>query len=411
MSNCTLSDLPRELLDEIIGRSPRVTWLSLCQTSKSLNCLALSWLYREISANNATKVIQICRAIISNSIAAQSIRVLRFTPTAQALLFAAFDEEFALNSCTFPYLRSFQSSFHTTPEITKFLNRHPSLTNIYLPLLSRAVIFGAMVPFLSFNAPIQTLVILWPLVDFDYDPYFRAICESTCPLLDMSCMCPVWRPTMLQSLFQSVDPSRWRSLIFSNSGQITNPDTQEASNSEWLELIGSALEKMQFSNLVRIVCHVFTFFIDPPSTIQYDREFTCVQRWSHACPTLRTIVFPSGLTWFCLRGEAWLPDMSPRVAKQWLCEILRERRYPRVNLVTPCLEVWRKTRGIYDPLGLKHLHMWSPEHELTGYIPGLLVPIPDHIDIGDDDFWIGDEETDPMTGLFNTEEETEGYFF
>jgi len=38
-------------------------------------------------------------------------------------------------------------------------------------------------------------------------------------------------------------------------------------------------------------------------------------------------------------------------------------------------------------------------------IPGLLVAILNPIEIGDGDFWTGDEGVDPATALLNAEEE------
>lgn len=171
-------------------------------------------------------------------------------------LLGAFDEEFALKDCTFPYLRSYESSFCVTSETLHFLNRHPSLTEvtlqaynpdlracprIQLPNLNVVVIFSEIIPFISFNAPITRFFIVWSLADHDYDRCFRAVCESTCTALDLGCTFAVWRPSILESLFRCMDSSRLRSLMLSNIGHVTNQGIQEASNEEVRHIIFSSL--------------------------------------------------------------------------------------------------------------------------------------------------------------------------
>ncbi|KIJ69757.1 hypothetical protein HYDPIDRAFT_104380 [Hydnomerulius pinastri MD-312] len=74
MHNTTITDLPHELLDDILQRISRET--CFCRVSKGLSSPATRWLYRDLRLESAKQSVQVCRAIISNPIAAQSVRTL-----------------------------------------------------------------------------------------------------------------------------------------------------------------------------------------------------------------------------------------------------------------------------------------------------------------------------------------------
>ena len=77
--------------------------------------------------------------------------------------------------------------------------------------------------------------------------------------------------------------------------------------------------------------------------------------------------------------------------------MLRSGRYPKVDPVTPCLEFWRETRGIFDPLGFKDHHTWFSEVQILGLATRLPVPIPYFSQIMDDDIWMIDDEEMDLT--------------
>jgi hypothetical protein len=76
----TINDLPEELLDEVALLLPKGTLCSLCTVSTLFQPRATRWLYRHLGLAGDVDTIKICKAIISNPLAAISVRRILLWP-------------------------------------------------------------------------------------------------------------------------------------------------------------------------------------------------------------------------------------------------------------------------------------------------------------------------------------------
>ncbi|KIJ69758.1 hypothetical protein HYDPIDRAFT_22922 [Hydnomerulius pinastri MD-312] len=249
-----------------------------------------------------------------------------------------------------PDLRTFVTTKSLTKSLVHFLNRNPKVTRlalsspvldtnasvgfptIHLPDLNQLSIPSTAIPLFSFDAPIRQVCITWQTTDHDYDARFKTVAKSSKQELSIKIMiCH---------------------LTFSQSGPSTHQGGQSVSDDEFLNAVGAALREWQPENLRHLMCCSIEHYAGAHTILAslYDSDFARVREWGENAPNLTGAVLPSDLTWFRIKGAAWILDMSRSLSKRWLFKVLRERSYPFVEIVTPILKIFRKTQGLYDPL-------------------------------------------------------------
>ncbi|KIJ69760.1 hypothetical protein HYDPIDRAFT_22924 [Hydnomerulius pinastri MD-312] len=285
-----------------------------------------------------------------------------------------YDAGFDLRRCNYPNLQIFGTTQPLTVSVAEFLNRHPTITRltlatppwngstglpkICLPRLNEvSMVPSSLIPNLSFNCHVESIRLFWICTEDVCDAHFKAIAQSRSPVLRVSITFAAWQPAVITALFRHIAPSRVHGLMMSHIGRPSAP-----SEEEFLHTLGVALKESRPPNLSQLMCQCLKYGVVNVAT--YDRDFAFMREWGEILPGLAGCILPAGVTWFRLRGPAWIPDMSLPLSKRWLFKMLRERQYPFVELITPLLRVYRKSQGTYDPLGIKNLRVIKPDSAL-----------------------------------------------
>lgn len=82
----SLTDIPIEIVEEIVQLTSITDQLALCITSKLLNTVALRFLYRCITLRSPVRIVQCCKTLKTNTSAAIATRNLYFIISQSSVL-------------------------------------------------------------------------------------------------------------------------------------------------------------------------------------------------------------------------------------------------------------------------------------------------------------------------------------
>ncbi|KAG2069294.1 hypothetical protein BDR04DRAFT_1101805 [Suillus decipiens] len=409
----TITDLPDELLDEIAHLLPKGTLFSLCTVSNRFQPHATRWLYRYLALAGNGATIKICKVLISNKLAATSVRKvllwpgLAFSRTSLTggpfylylsafykllsralacvvnvenirLMFPYCGGSLSLDACTFPNLHSFATTMepHT---LASFIRRHPQLQELHIspsdlrsiPLsefsgislssLNSICLPQSLMSIISPDAPIQS--VLSPEIEDDNEeiPIFIKQLSRYCTTLTELHLCrPHWNAEVLMHVATLLP--KIKSFTFTRM----TPGLHHHSNAAFLEACEKALPFFSSLSQLRIEVVRSRELSGSTSVSNYRCDFKMVQIWGNKCPTLNICVFPSGTAWHRIEDNVWMPDLHHKAAIRWFYEAASVEQFP-FHIKGSLQGLWVSS-GRVDTLGL--LNFMSPSAmESVGLYP------------------------------------------
>lgn len=399
----TITDLPDELLDEIAHLLPKGTLYSLCTVSNRFQPRATRWLYRCLALAGNGETIKICKVLVSNKLAAISVRKVLLWPGLAfsrlsltggpfylylsafykllsralacainveniRLMFPYCGASLSLDACAFPNLHSFATTMepHT---LASFVRRHSQLQELHIspsdlssiPLsefsgislssLNSVCLPQSLLFIISPDAPLQS--VLSPEIEDDNEeiPDFIRHLSRYCTTLTELHLCrPHWNAEVLMHIATLLP--KIKSFAFTRM----IPGLHHHSNAAFLEACETALPFFSSLNQLRIEVvrnrelSGFNFVSD------YRCDFKMVQIWGNICPTLNVCAFPSGTAWHRIEENVWMPDLHHKAAIRWFFEAASTDQFP--IHVMGSLQQFCDSMGKVDTLGL--LNFRSP---------------------------------------------------
>ncbi|KAG2060393.1 hypothetical protein BDR06DRAFT_948551 [Suillus hirtellus] len=399
----TITDLPDELLDEITHLLPKGTLFSLCTVSNRFQPRATRWLYRSLALAGNGDTIKICNALISNKIAAISVRKVLLWPGLAfsrlsltggpfylylsafykllsralacainveniRLMFPYCGASLSFDACAFTNLHSFATTMepHT---LASFVRRHPQLQELHispsdvrsitlsefsgisLSSLNSVCLPQSLLFIISPDAPLRS--VLSPEIEDDNEEipqFIRHLSRYSTTLTELHLCRPHWNAEVLMHVATLLP--KIKSFTFTRMA----PGLHDPANVAFLEACEAALPF--FSSLGQFRIEVarnrelsgFTFVSD------YRCDFTTVQMWGNKCPTLSICAFPSGTAWHRIEDNVWMPDLHHKAAIRWFFEAASTDQFPIG--VMGSLQLFCDSMGKVDTLGL--LNFRSP---------------------------------------------------
>ncbi|KAG2145791.1 hypothetical protein DEU56DRAFT_181933 [Suillus clintonianus] len=393
----TITDLPDELLDEIACLLPKGTLFSLCTVSNRFRPRAARWLYRCLALAGNGETIKICKVLISNKLAAISVRKVLLWPgiafsrpsltggpfylylsafynllsralsratnvESIRLMFPYCGASLSLDACTFPNLRSFATTMEPRT-LASFVKRHPQLQELHIspsdlrsiPLsefsgiclssLNSVCLPEPLLFIISPEAPIQS--VLSPEIEDDNEEipnYIRHLSRYRTTLSDLHLCRPHWNGEILMRVATSLPKIR----AFTFTRMI--PGLRHHSNAAFLEACEAALPFFSSLSHLRIEVARHQELPGFASLSDYRCDFKMVQIWGNKCPTLDVCLFPSGTAWHRIEDNAWMPDLHHKVAIQWFFDAASTNQFP-ID-VMGSIQQFCDSTGRIDTLGL-----------------------------------------------------------
>ncbi|KAG2135728.1 uncharacterized protein EDB93DRAFT_1170560 [Suillus bovinus] len=396
----TITDLPDELLDEIAHLLPQGTLFSLCTVSNRFQPRATRWLYRSLALAGNGETIKICKALVSNRLAAISVRKVLLWPGLAfsrlsltggpfylylsafykllsralacainveniRLMFPYCGASLSLDACTFPNLHSFATTMepHT---LASFVRRHPKLQELHIspsdmrsiPLsefsgislssLNSVCLPQSLLFIISPDAPLQS--VLSPEIEDDNEeiPHFiRHLSRYSTTLTELYLCRPHWNTEVLMHVATLLPNIKNFTLSRMIPGLANKP---------FLEACERALPFFSSLSQLRIEVARSRELSEFTSVSDYRCDFTMIQMWGNKCPTLSICVFPSGTAWHRIEDNVWMPDLHHKAAIRWFFEAASTDRFP-ID-VMGSLQQFCDSMGKVDTLGL--LNFRSP---------------------------------------------------
>ncbi|OAX39017.1 hypothetical protein K503DRAFT_769882 [Rhizopogon vinicolor AM-OR11-026] len=393
----TIDDLPEELLDGIAFLLPRGTLFSLSTVSTLFQPFATRWLYRQLGLAGNADTIRICKAIISNPLAAISVRRVLLWPglafsrpdttggpfysylssfykllsralsrvtkaESIRLMFPYCGASMPLDICTFPNLRSFATTMEPYT-LASFIKRHPQLQELHISLshdrslplpefsgISLSLLKSACLPesllfMVSPEAPLRSILSVEIEDDSGEIPNYVGHLSRFSTTLSELHLCRLhWNneiPMTIATSLPNVTSFAFTRMV---------PGLRHESNVAFLNACEAALPL--FSSLSQLRAEVARNQgrLHCTHDYNYRSDFNKVQRWGKICPTLNTCVFPSGTAWHRLEDNIWMPDLHQKAALEWLFEAACTGEFP--DDVTKAVQLFCGTGGKFDILGL-----------------------------------------------------------
>ncbi|KAG0702445.1 hypothetical protein DFH29DRAFT_999394 [Suillus ampliporus] len=393
----TITDLPDELLDEIAFFLPKGTLFSLCTVSHRFQPRAMRWLYRCLALAGNGETIKICKVLVSNHLAATSVRKVLLWPglafsrqhitggpfylylsafykllsralscttnvESIRLMFPYCGASLALDACTFPNLRSFATTMEPYT-LASFVRRHPQLqelhispsdarsiplsefSGIYLSLLKSVCLPEPLLFMVSPEAPLQSLLSAEIEDDNEEIPnYIRHISRHCTTLTELHLCRPHWNADALMHV----------ATLLPNITNFTftrmAPGLQHDSKVAFLDACEAALPFFSSLSLIRVESARNDGRLRFTRVSDYRCDFKMVHTWGNKCPTLSICVFPSGTAWHRLEDNVWMPDLHQKAAIRWFFEAAFTSQFP-ID-VMGSLQQFCDSIGKVDTLGL-----------------------------------------------------------
>ncbi|KII94855.1 hypothetical protein PLICRDRAFT_693173 [Plicaturopsis crispa FD-325 SS-3] len=355
-----LSDLPIELLDEIINHaysSRRNDVIACCRTSTAFRHVATRRLYRNITLVGPSTIMACCKTLIANPTAAQSVRSFNVQASRipfvfylrRPTVFPAFYRVLrAALTCLenlleldlhchdphgislpsgpcMPRLVRFDTDHNHAAAVAAFLERHPSLQQIALCSLDHCetALFESVrlpslhtfqgvvqhVPLVLPGAPLRSLSITFLPMDEDHEGIVRNLAQYAPHLdtLQVAVAASGSSDILVRAIathfpnIQSLTLGMLPSIYPTNSSNITVSIRDNLSQFKKLQSI--FLPCMEY----------FTFTLGP----SLDSDFETVCELGNLCPTIRTCLLPSNVLWIHVRDAIWYPGQHSS-GRQWL---------------------------------------------------------------------------------------------
>ncbi|KAG1760697.1 hypothetical protein EDD22DRAFT_899768 [Suillus occidentalis] len=399
----TITDLPDELLDEIAQLLPKGTLFSLCTVSNRFQPRATRWLYRSLALAGNGETIKICKVLVSNKLAAISVRKVLLWPGLAfsrlsltggpfylylsafykllsralscatnveniRLMFPYCGASLSLDACVFPNLQSFATTMepHT---LASFVRRHPQLQELHIspsdlrsiPLsefsgislssLNSVCLPESLLFMISPDAPLQS--VLSPEIEDDNEDipnFIRHLSQYYTTLSELHLCRPHWNAEVLMhvaTLLPNIKSFTFTRMILGR---------RHHSNLAFFEACETALPFFSSLSQLRIEVARSRELSGFTSVCDYRCDFKMVQIWGDKCPTLSICAFPSGTAWHRIEDNVWMPDLHHKAAIQWFFEAASTDQFP--IHVMGSLQQFCDSRGKVDALGL--LNFRSP---------------------------------------------------
>ncbi|OJA14352.1 hypothetical protein AZE42_09676 [Rhizopogon vesiculosus] len=358
----TIDDLPEELLDGIARLLPRGTLFSLSTVSTLFRPFATRWLYRQLGLAGNADTIRICKAIISNPLAAISVRRVLLWPglafsrpdtigaggpfysylssfykllsralsratkvESIRLMFPYCGASMPLDICTFPNLRSFATTMEPYT-LASFIKRHPQLQELHislshdrslplpefrgisLPLLKSACLPESLLFMVSPEAPLRSILSVEIEDNSEAIPNYVGHLSRFSTTLSELHLCRLYWNDEIPMLIATSLPN-----VTSFAFTRMSPGLRHESNVAFLNACEAALPL--FSSLSQLRAEVARNQGD--CTVLMITTTDLTSRRSKA-----------GTAWHRLEDDIWMPDLHQKAALEWLFEAACTGEFP-----------------------------------------------------------------------------------